>query len=81
MVTSPAVGLCPAAFTHAIRPMLDKLETAGVRLAACGLGNEIITSRFNGDIADPGSGRELGLQDVNNPNDAEGQAVASGYRY
>ena len=40
----------------------------------------ICRSRFNGDIADPGSGRELGLKDLNSPNDAEEQAVANGYR-
>jgi hypothetical protein len=76
----PLSGSDPAAFTDAIKPMRDKLETAGVRLAAFELGNEINTSRFNGDIADPGSERELGLEDLNNRNDAEGQAVANGYR-
>ena len=51
-----------------------------MRLAAFELGNEINTSRFNGDLPDPGSGRELRLSDLNNPHDPEGAAVAAGYR-
>jgi len=67
-------------FTEKFKPLLDKLETAGVRLAAFELGNEINTARFNGDLPDPGSGRELRLADLDNSNDPEGQAVAKGYR-
>lgn len=70
----------PQRFTETVKPLLDKLEAAGVHLVAFELGNEINTSRFNSDIADPGSGRELGVADLNNPNDSEGKAVASGYR-
>ena len=53
---------------------------AGVRLAAFELGNEINTSRFNGDLKNPGSGRELRLADLNDPKDSEASAVARGYR-
>lgn len=72
--------ITPQEFAEKFKPLLDKLETAGVRLAAFELGNEINTARFNGDLPDPGSGRELRLADLNNPNDPEGQAVAKGYR-
>jgi len=70
--------LNPQEFTAAIEPLLDKLEAAGVRLAAFELGNEI--NAANGDLSDPGSGRELKLADLNNANDPEGRAVAAGYR-
>jgi hypothetical protein len=70
----------PEEFTNGFKPLLDKLEAAGVRLTALELGNEINTSGFNGDLDDPGSGRELLLSHLNNPNDSEGRAVASGYR-
>ena len=56
----PLSELKPQEFTDGFRPMLDKLEAAGVRLAAIELGNEINTSGYNGDIASPGSGRVLG---------------------
>jgi hypothetical protein len=76
----PLSELNPQEFTAAFKPLLDKLESAGVRLTAIELGNEINTSCCNGDLPDPGSGRELGLSDLNNPNDSEGRAVAAGYR-
>jgi hypothetical protein len=72
--------IMPQEFTAKFKPLLDKLDAAGVRLAAIELGNEINTSRFNGDIPDPGSGRELRLSDLNNPDDPEGRAVATGFR-
>jgi len=70
----------PEEFTAAVKPMLDQLEAAGVRLTGLELGNEINISRFNGDLPDSGSGRMLGLADLNNPNDSEASTVASGYR-
>jgi hypothetical protein len=76
----PLSELNPQEFTAAFEPLLAKLEAAGVRLSAIELGNEINTSCCNGDLPDPGSGRELGLSDLNNPNDSEGRAVATGYR-
>jgi hypothetical protein len=44
------------------------------------LGNEINTSGYNSDIPMPGTGRVLGLSDLNNPRDPEGPAIANGYR-
>jgi hypothetical protein len=72
--------LNPQEFTAALKPLFDKLEAAGVRFAALELGNEINTTGFNGDLADPGSGGELKLADLNNANDPEGRAAAAGYR-
>lgn len=70
----------PEQLTEKTKPLLDKLEAAGVRLTAFELGNEFNTARFNSDLPDPGSGRELRLSDLNNPNDPEASAVARGYR-
>jgi hypothetical protein len=70
----------PQAFAKWLQPLLDDLEDTGVRLAAFELGNEINIPRFNGDLDDPGSGRVLGVADLNNPNDAEGRAVVVGFR-
>jgi hypothetical protein len=70
----------PQEFTEGFKPILDKLEAAGVLLTAIELGNEINTAGYNGDIPEPGSGRVLGLADLNNPNDPEGPAIANGFR-
>lgn len=72
--------ITPQEFTTMFTPMLDKLETAGARLAAIELGNEINSSVFNGDLPSPGTGRELRLADLNNPKDREANAVARGFR-
>jgi hypothetical protein len=72
--------LNPQKFTAAFKPLFDKLEAAGVRLAALELGNEINTTGFNGDLSDNGSGRELKLAALNNGNDPEGRSAAAGYR-
>jgi hypothetical protein len=69
----------PEQLTEKVQPLLDKLEAAGVHLAALELGNEINTSTFNSDLPNPGRGRELRLSDLNNPNDPEGSRVAAGY--
>ena len=61
-------------------PHLAALETAGVRLVGIEVGNEFNTSAYNGDFKLPGTGRVLGLSDLNNPNDPEGAAIATGYR-
>jgi hypothetical protein len=76
----PLSQLKPQEFTDGFKPMLDKLEGAGVRLAAIELGNEINTSGYNGDIASPGSGRVLGIRDLNNPKDAEARPIAAGFQ-
>jgi len=65
-------------FTAAFEPLLGELEAAGVRLSAIELGSEINTTGFNGDLNDSGSGCELRLSDLNNPNDQEGSRVAVG---
>lgn len=70
----------PEVFTERVKPMLDKLEAAGVRLAAFELGNEINNSRFNGDLPSVGEGRELRLADLNNPKDSQASQVAAGYK-
>ena len=49
-------------------------------MAAVEFGNEINTSGYNGDIPKPGSGRVLGISDLNNHKDTEGAAVASSLR-
>jgi hypothetical protein len=58
---------------------LTALE-AGVRLTAFEFGNEINTAGYDGDFPLEATGRELGLSDLNNPNDHEWAAVAAGYR-
>jgi hypothetical protein len=60
--------------------MLGQLEVTGVRLTAMELGNEINASGYNGDIPMPGTGRVLGLGDLNNPKDPEGPAITNGFR-
>ena len=76
----PLSELKPEEFTDGFKPMLDYLEAAGVRLTAIEFGNEINTSGYNGDIASPGSGRVLGIRDLNNPDDAEARAIAEGFQ-
>jgi hypothetical protein len=70
----------PEVFTERVKPMLDRLEAEGVRLAAFELGNEINNSQFNGDLPTAGKGREPRLADLNNPNDPQASQVAVGYR-
>ena len=70
----------PEGFRQWFTPQLAALEAAGVRVAAFELGNEFNTTGFNADFPAPGSGRVLGLADLNNPADAEARAVAEGYR-
>jgi hypothetical protein len=70
----------PTGFSSWLKPLMDKLDSAGVRLTALELGNEINASPYNGDILAPGSGRVLGIADLNNPADVEGRAIAAGYR-
>jgi hypothetical protein len=64
----------------AFAPHLAALEAAGVRLVGIEVGNEFNTSAYNGDFKLPGTGRVLGLADLNNRNDPEGTAIATGYR-
>jgi hypothetical protein len=76
----PLSEVNPQEFTAAFKPLLDQLDAAGVRLAAIELGNEFNAATFNGDIASPGSGRVLGVRDLNNPADAEARVIAAGFR-
>jgi hypothetical protein len=64
-------------FTRWFVPELAKLEASGVHVVAFEAGNEINSSPFNADA--PANGRMLRLADLNNPNDPEGHAVATGY--
>jgi hypothetical protein len=77
---APLSGADPLGFAAWLKPMLEQLEAAGVRLTAMEFGNEINTSGYNGDIPMPGTGRVLGLADLNNPKDPEGPAIANGFR-
>lgn len=70
----------PMAAKDAFAPHLAALEAAGVRLVGIEVGNEFNTSAYNGDFKLPGTGRVLGLSDLNNSNDPEGAAIATGYR-
>ena len=70
----------PEGFRKWFTPQLAALETAGIRVAAFELGNEFNTTGYNADLAAPGSGRVLGLSDLDNPNDAEAHTIAEGYR-
>lgn len=76
----PLSELKPQEFTDGFKPILDELEAANVRLTAIEFGNEINTSGYNGDIASPGSGRVLGIRDLNNPDDAEARPIAAGFQ-
>ncbi len=70
----------PAGFALWLKPRLDQLDATGIRLTALELGNEINTSGYNGDIPAPGTGRVLGLSNLNNPKDPEAAAIAAGFR-
>lgn len=59
---------------------LAAVEAAGVRLEGIEVGNEFNTSAYNGDFKLPGEGRVLGISDLNNRNNPEGQAIAAGFR-
>lgn len=74
-------GINAEKFKAWLAAQVDSLEAAGVHLAAFELGNEINAPYFNGDF-DPahGTGRVLGLSDLNNSNDPEGQSIAASYR-
>lgn len=70
----------PEAFRTWFSARLTALEAAGVRLTAFEFGNEINTAGYDGDFPLEATGRELGLSDLNNPNDREGSTIAAGYR-
>ena len=70
----------PEGFRKWFAPQLAALEAAGIRLAAFELGNEFNMTGYNADLPAPGSGRVLGLSDLDNPNDPEARNIANGYR-
>jgi hypothetical protein len=70
----------PEAFRTWFSPRLAALEAGGVRLTAIEFGNEINTAGYDGDFPIQASGRELGLSDLNNPNDSEAASISAGYR-
>jgi hypothetical protein len=65
----------PEKFRAYFQPLLDKLESKGIVLAAMELGNEINWS--NHDLGQTGTGRVLTLEDLSR--DPKGQQVAKGY--
>jgi hypothetical protein len=69
-----------AAAKAAFAAHLSAVEAAGVRLVGIEFGNEFNTSAYNGDFKLPGEGRVLGISDLNNRNNPEGQALAAGFR-
>jgi len=77
---APLSAADPTAFRAYLTSTMAPLEAAGVHLAAFELGNEINNPHFNGDFFAPGTHRILGLSDLNNPRDAEGQAIARGFK-
>ncbi len=76
----PLLEVQPEEIQGWLKPMLDKLDEAGVKLTAIEFGNEINTSGYNGDLPKPGTGRVLGIDDLNNPNDPEGSVAAASFR-
>ena len=70
----------PNAFGVWISSQVAALESAGVRLKAFELGNEVNLAGDDGDFPIHATGRVLGLADLNNPKDPEGAILAAGYR-
>jgi hypothetical protein len=69
----------PDGFRKQFTAQLAALEEAGVKLIAFEIGNEFNTVGYNADFPAQNSGRVLGLEDLNNPNDAEARQIAAGY--
>jgi hypothetical protein len=74
------VGASPTGFRAWLNAQLAPLDAAGVHLTAFEVGNEINTAGFNGDFPTRSSGRVLALSDLQNQDDKEAAAIASGYR-
>jgi hypothetical protein len=70
----------PQGFRDWLAPQMAAMESAQVRFAAFELGNEFNTPGFNGDFPVPGTGRVLGISELSNANDSEGNAIAAGYK-
>lgn len=67
----------PEQFRAYFQPLLDKLDAAGVRLAAFELGNELNSAAFNAEFPLPGQGRMFSLEDLSH--DPEAKQIAAGY--
>jgi hypothetical protein len=74
----PLSAADPELFRAFFQPLLAKLESSGIKLAAIELGNEINWSAFNGEFPVPGSGKGVLLQD-DLTRDPEGRQIAAGY--
>ena len=77
--TPALVDADPDGFRKAFTAQLAALEDAGVKLSALEIGNEFNTVGYNADLPAQSSGRVLGLNDLNNPNDTEARRIAAGY--
>jgi hypothetical protein len=77
--TPALVDADPDGFRTAFTAQLTALEDAGVKLTAFEIGNEFNTVGYNADFPAQSSGRVLGLNDLNNPNDVEARQIAAGY--
>ena len=73
------IDVDPDGFRRAFSAQLAALEDAGVRLSAFEIGNEFNTVGYDADFPAHGSGRVLGLADLNNPKDPEARQIAAGY--
>ena len=67
----------PERFRAYFQPLLDRLDAAGVRLAALELGNELNSAAFNAEFPLPGQGRMFSLSDLSH--DPEARQIAAGY--
>jgi hypothetical protein len=74
---SPFSSLSPELSGRYFQTVMDKLDAAGIALAAIELENEINMAGNNPDFSLRGEGRVLGLNDLYH--DPEGQQVAKGY--
>jgi hypothetical protein len=77
--TPALVDADPDGFRKAFTTQLAALEDAGVKLTALEIGNEFNTVGYNADFPAQSSGRVLGLNDLDNPNDTEARRIAAGY--
>ena len=69
----------PEGFRKEFTAQLASLEDAGVKLTGFEIGNEFNIVGYNADFPAHGSGRILGLADLDNARDAESQRIAAGY--
>ena len=70
----------PQAFKGWAATQLNTLEAAGVHLAAFEFGNEINSAGYDGDFLSHGSGRVLGISDLDHAGDPQIAAITAGYR-